>query len=79
MDSNFGMSQLLRPNSDSSVLKLYVKPIESRFHPYACGGQWVLELAGKGLSSRSGRLAWLGYLFMCDLQLRKVITFSSEL
>ena len=39
------------------VLRLYGKPIESRFQPYACEGQWVLELVGKGLLGRSGRLA----------------------
>ena len=32
MTSNFGRSYLLRPNSDSGVLGLYEKPIESRIH-----------------------------------------------
>ena len=32
---------LLCPNSVSGVLGLYGKPIESRFQPYACEGQWV--------------------------------------
>ena len=35
MTSNFGMSYLLRPNSDSGVLGLYGKPIESRIDSYA--------------------------------------------
>ena len=43
--------------SDSGVIRLYGKPIESIFQPYACGGHWVPELAGKGLSSKSGRLS----------------------
>ena len=60
MTSNFGRSQLLRPNSVLGVLRLYGKPIESRFHPYAHGGQWILELAGKGMSGRGGRVGWPG-------------------
>ena len=44
-------------NFVSGVLGLYENSIESRFHPFAFGGQWVLELAEKGLSGRSGRLA----------------------
>ena len=55
--SNFGLSYILRLKSDLGVLGLYGKPIGSKFQSYVCGGQWVLDLAGKGLWARSGRLA----------------------
>ena len=57
MTSNFRRSYLSRPNSDSSVLRLHGKPIESRFHPDSCGEHWVPELARKGLLGKSGRLS----------------------
>ena len=38
------------PNFDLGVLRLYGKSIDSRFNPNSFGGQWVLELAGKGRS-----------------------------
>ena len=40
------------------VLRLYGNPIKSRFHPFTCEGQWVLELAGKGMSGRAGQVGW---------------------
>ena len=40
-DLQLRISILLCQNSVSGVLRLYGKPIESRFHPYACEGQWV--------------------------------------
>ena len=48
MTSNFGRSQLSRPNSDSGVLGLHGKPIESAFQPDPFGGHWVSEPAGNG-------------------------------
>ena len=39
--SNFGQPLLIRQNSVLGVLELYGKPIESRFQPCACGGQWL--------------------------------------
>ena len=60
MTSNLGRSKLLRPNSVLGVLGLYGKPIESRFHPFTCKGKWVLELGGKGMLGRAGRVGWPG-------------------
>ena len=57
MTSNFERSKLLRPNSVLGVLRLYGKPIESKFQPYACVGHRIPELARKGQSGRSGRLS----------------------
>ena len=48
MTFNFGRSQFLRPNSDLGVLGLYGKPIESRFHPYSCGGHWEIGPVSDG-------------------------------
>ena len=39
--SNFGRPYLSRPNSVWGVLRLYGKPIESRFFTCACGRKWV--------------------------------------
>ena len=81
MTSNFGRSYLLRPNSDLGVLGLYGKPIESRIHSHAeenirfltevidelvTSGQSSIQVSSSGLTTH-------------DLQLRKVITPSSEL
>ena len=35
---------------------IYGKPIESRFQPCLCGGNWVLELAVRVRSARTGRV-----------------------
>ena len=40
------------PNSDFGVIRLYGRPIESSIQIYSFGGQFVLELAGKGRSGR---------------------------
>ena len=78
MTSNFGRSYLLRLNSDLGVLRLYGKPIESRIHSYADEDRIcltkVIDRARPGQVSSS-----VQDLTMYDLQLRKVITPSSEL
>ena len=78
MTSKFGRSYLLRLNSDSGVLGLYGKPIESRIHSYSdedirCLTE-VIDRARPGQISSS-----VQDLTVYDLQLRKIITPSSEL
>ena len=78
MTSNFGRSYLLRLNFDLGVLRLNGNPIESKIHSYSkedrrCLTE-VIDRARPGQVSSS-----VQDLTAYDLQLRKVITPSSEL
>ena len=50
--SDLQLRKVITSSSELGVLRLYGNTIESRLEPDAFGGQWVLELAGKGHSGR---------------------------